>query len=177
MKNLVLGIILGLIVAGAVCAYNTISKITNPSILAQPAKELKNVKTETLACRSLVVYQDKAKKSLNLPDEVTKSPDKKVTASTKVPASDFPNTVTSVYDTVTGATDMFVRRDKLPWLDTRDRFGIGMSGGLGSEHDSFVGKLDGYWQPAKIKMATFRVTGEVTTDGHWSVWGRTGADW
>lgn len=48
MKNLAIGFILGLIVAGAVCAYNTLSRITSPSVLAQPAKELKNVQTETL---------------------------------------------------------------------------------------------------------------------------------
>ena len=168
MKNLVLGVILGIIMAGAVCAYNTLSKITNPSILAQPAKELENAKSETLDCRPVVVYQDRVKRNLSLPGTVVKDHDKKVTASTKVPASDFPNTVTSVYDTGTGATDLYIRRDPLPWLAFDQRWRLGAFYGLSdSENGLFLGVAQ--YQFAQIKRVHITAHGHADTSGRYFI--------
>ena len=175
MKNLALGIILGFIVAGAVCAYNTISKITNPSILAQSAKELKNAKTETLTCKPVKIHQDRVKKDLNLPEAVTKDPDKKVTASTKVPASDFPNTVTSVFDTGTGATDLFIRQDPRPWLATTTRYELGI--GYGASDNGSVTRLDGSVELLQIKALHVGITGTLDSSGAYYGGGRLWVRW
>ena len=175
MKNLAIGIILGLIMAGAVCAYNTLSKITQPSILAQPANELKNAKSETLACRPVVVYQDRVKRDLALPETVAKDPDKKVTASTKVSASDFPNTVTSVYDTGTGATDLFIRRDKLALFAMNTRYEVGV--GYGYTQDGPVTRLDGSVELIQVKALHLGLTGTIDSSGAYYVGGRAWVRW
>lgn len=160
-----LAAIVGAALVAGVCAYNTLKRISHPSVLAQPAKELKNVKTETLNCKPVVVYQDKAKKSLNLPETVAKDPDKKVTASTKVPASDFPNTVTSVYDTGTGATDLYIRRDPLPWLTVATRYSLGAYYGAGTDTDGSVWLLRGDAELLRIKALAVGLTGTYDTNG------------
>ena len=164
MKNLSIGFVLGLIVAGVVCAYNTISRITNPSVLAPTSKELKNAKTETLDCRPVVHYQDRAKRDLSLPETVQKDPDKKVTASTKVPASDFPNTVTRVYDTGTGATDPYIRNDPRPLLAVETRYSLGAYYGTSSDADSPVWLLRGDMELLRIKALAVGMTGTVDTN-------------
>lgn len=166
MKNIAIGFILGLLAAGAVVAYKTLTKITTPSILAQPAKELKNAKTETLTCKSVIVYQDPVKEDLGLPATVAKDPDKKVTASTKVPASDFPNTVSSVFDTGTGATDLYVRRDPLPLLafDRRWRFGA-FYGLSDAENGLFLWVAQ--YQFAQIKRVHITAHGQADTSGRY----------
>ena len=163
MKSLFLGFILGIIVAGAVYAYHTISKFTHPSVLAQPAKELKNVQTETLACKPVIVFQDRVKKDLALPETVRKDPDKKVTASTKVPASEYPNTVSSVYDTGTGMTDLYVRRDKLPLFAMNTRYELGI--GYGYTQDGSVTRLDGSVELLQIKALRLGLTGTLDSSG------------
>ena len=175
MKQLALGFIMGILVSGGFIAYHTLSKITAPSILAQPAKELKNVKTETLNCKPVIVYQDKAKKSLNLPETVARDPDKKVTASTKVSASDFPNTVTSVYDTGTGATDLFIRRDPLPWLATNARYELGI--GYGYSDNGSVTRLDGSVELIQVKALHIGLTGTLDSSGAYYGGGRAWVRW
>ena len=166
MKNLAIGFVLGLIVAGGVVVYKTLTKVSLPSILAQPANELKNVKTETLTCRPVIVYQDRAKKDLGLPETVAKDPDKKVTASTKVAASDYPNTVTSVYDTGTGATDLYIRRDPLPWLAFNRRGALGVAYGF-KDTSVTTTRVYGRIDLLQIKRLHFGLLGDVDSAGGW----------
>lgn len=175
MKNLAIGFVLGLITAGAVCAYNTISKITHPSVLAQPAKELKHAKTETLTCKPVIVFQDRVKRDLNLPETVVKDPDRKVTASVKVPASEYHNTVSSVYDTGTGATDMFIRRDKLPWLAMTTRYELGI--GYGASDNGSVTRLDGSVELLQVKALRLGLVGTLDSSGAYYGGGRVWARW
>lgn len=164
LKTFSAGLIMGLMVAGGVCAWNTLNRITHPSVLAPVAKELAKEKTETLPCKPVVVYRDKVKENLNLPATVIKDPDKKVTASTKVPASEFPNTVTSVYDSGTGATDLYIRRDSFPWLGTAYRGSVGLHGGI-QEDGETVGRLSVSYSRLQVKRLNLGLTGDVSTSG------------
>ena len=166
MKNFFLGIVFGLILAGALCAYNTISKITSPSILAQPAKELKNAKTETLTCKPVVVFQDRVKKDLNLPETVVKDPEKHVVAASAVPPSDYQRTMSAVYDERTGDIAMFLRQDKAPWLALDQRWRFGAFYGLSdSESGLFLGVAQ--YQFAQIKRVHITAHGQVDASGRY----------
>jgi len=166
MKNMAIGFVLGLFVAGGICAYNAI-KPSLPSILAPPSKELINAKSETLDCRPVVVYKDRVKRDLGLPETVKKDPDKKVTASTKVLPSDYPNTVTSVYDTGTGMTDLYIRRDSLPWLAFNRRMAIGAAYGVKDEAQGFVTRVYGRIDLLQIKRLHAGILGDVDNAGGW----------
>ena len=163
-KTFSAGLVMGLLVAGGLCAWNTLNRITNPSVLAPVAKELAKEKTETLTCKPVVVYRDKVKEKLNLPETVVKDPDKKVTASTKVPASEFPNTVTSIYDSGTGATDLYIRRDPMPWIGTASRGSVGLHGGI-QEDGETVGRLSASYSRLQVKRLNLDITGDIATSG------------
>lgn len=163
-KTFSAGLIMGLVVAGGLCAWNTLNRITHPSVLAPVAKELAKEKTETLLCKKVVVYRDKVKEKLNLPETVVKDPDKKVTASTKVPASDFPNTVTSVYDSGTGATDMFIRQDKTPWLGFARKGTLGLAYGVQDDGEATT-RLSASYSLLSVKRLNLGLTGDIATSG------------
>lgn len=160
-----LAALVGAAIVAAGCAYFNLRQ-SLPSILAEPAKELKNAKTETLDCRPVVVYQDRVKPTLGLPETVNKDPDKKVTASTKVAPSEYPNTVTSVYDTGTGATDLYVRRDPLPWLTVATRYSVGAYYGGGTSTGGPVWLLRGDAELLRIKALAVGLTGTYDTSGN-----------
>lgn len=161
------GFVIGLLVAGGICAWNAY-KPSLPSVLATPAKELANAKPETLTCKTVVVYKDRVKKDLGLPETVKKDPDKKVTASTKVPASDFPNTVTSVFDLGTGMTDLYVRRDKLAWLAFNSKWRFSAFYGL-NDKESGVIMGSAQYEAAQIKSLHVSAIGQVDTSSRYFV--------
>jgi hypothetical protein len=161
--KLAIGFVLGLIVAGAVCAYNTISRITSPSVLA---KELAKEETTTLTCKPVVVYRDKVKDKLNLPESVKKDATKHVANSTQVEPSDHPTTVSAVYDDQTGHIDLFKRTDQLPWMTVATRYGIGAYYGVGTDTDGPVGLLRGDVDLLKIKALSLGFTGTIDTNSN-----------
>ena len=163
MKNALIGFILGLIVAGAVCAYNALSKITTPSILAQPAKELANAKTETIKCVPLIVYRD-SKKPLNLPADVVKDPAKQVVGSTQVAASEYPHTVSAVANIESGQVHMFVRQDPAPFLSFTRPNALGAAYGL-REDGKAVLRLDGAYGILSAKVLKLDAIGDVDNGG------------
>jgi len=167
MKNLAIGFVLGLLVAGSICAWNTLSRIASPSVLAPSSKELKNEKFETLACRPVVVYRDRVKRDLGLPETVQKDPDKHVVASSPVPPSDHPHTMTAVYDSGTGGVDMFLRQDPLVWLAFNRKGSIGAAYGLKSEANGFVTRVYGRLDLVQIKMLHAGLLGDVDNAGGW----------
>ena len=128
-KILCVGIVAGLLLFGIGCAWLKF-RPSAPSALAPSSKELAKEKTERLDCKPVLVYRDKVEKKLGLPDIVTKDPDKHVVASSPVPASDYPGTMTAVYDEKVGNVDMFLRQDPLPWLAFNRRGAIGVAYGV-----------------------------------------------
>lgn len=172
MRNTLIGLAIGLLLAAGVFFALDWYSNPEPAVQAQPAPELKGEATAKLECKPVLVFRDKVKEELGVPD----APNRHVVAATQVPGDEHPRTITATFNDRSGEVTQFVRRDPLQWFDTRHLLGIGLSYGIGSEHDAPTAKLDGYWQPLKMKALTFRVTGDVTSDGQWAVWGRTGLD-
>jgi len=156
----------GLLVAAGVCAWIKY-RPSLPSVLAPPAKELAKEETATLNCKPVMIYRDRVKEKLGLPPTIQKDPDKKVTASTKVPADDHPHTVTSVYDTSTGATDLYIRRDPLPWLAFDTRRELGVAYGFKDDADGAVARVFGKLDLVQIKALRAGLLGNVDSDGDW----------
>ncbi len=152
----------GAIVAG-VCAYNKF--VPHVSSLAPPAPEIAKETPKKLECKPILVYRDKVEKKLNLPDTVKRDPDKHVVASSNVPPSDYPHTMTAVYDEGTGGVDMFLRQDPLPWLSFNRRGSLGVAYGWTDDgSDTRVyGKLD----LLQIKRLHAGLIGDVNESGRW----------
>ncbi len=162
--------IAGLLVAAAVCAWLKY-RPSLPSVLAPPAKELAKEVTKRLDRKPVLVYRDKVEKKLGLPTIVTKDPDKHVVASSSVPASDYPHTVTAVYDEKVGNVDLFLRRDSLPWLAFNRRGALGVAYGIKDDADGFVTRIYGRMDLVQTKRLNFGLQGDVDSDGDWYVGG------
>jgi hypothetical protein len=75
-------------------------------------------------------YAPKAKAAVKLPQAVQADAAAVVLQSSRVAASDRPQTVTAVLDTETGETRQYVVDEPLPWLDTTVRSDAGVYLGL-----------------------------------------------
>lgn len=171
MKNLAIGFVLGLLIAGTICAYNTMSRITAPSIIAQPSKELKHAETTKLTCKPLVVYRDKVKRDLGLPDATVKDSAQQVVASTQIKASDYPHTISAVANIDSGKVDMFLRQDSLPWLSFDRKGTLGVSWGVQDDGETAT-RVDASYRLLAVKRLNLGLTGDVSTTGRAFVGGR-----
>lgn len=75
-------------------------------------------------------YAPKAKAAVKLPQAVQADEAAVVLQSSRIAASDRPQTVTAVLDTETGETQQYVVDEPLPWLDTTVRSDAGVYLGL-----------------------------------------------
>jgi hypothetical protein len=166
MKNLIIGIIIGLLTAAGVCAWKAYTP-NLPSVLAPPAPELAKEETTIKECQKIAVFRDKVKKKLDLPATVQKDTSKHVVASSPVPPSDYPHTMTAVYDSGTGAVDMFLRQDPLPWLAFNRRGAIGAAYGFKDGADGFVTRVYGRLDLLQIKRLHAGLLGDVDNAGGW----------
>lgn len=80
--------------------------------------------------KPLKTYAPKAKAAVKLPQAVQADAAAVVLQSSRVAASDRPQTVTAVLDTETGETRQYVVDEPLPWLDTTVRSDAGVYLGL-----------------------------------------------
>ena len=154
----------GAFIAGG-CAYLKFTRVPLPSALLQPAKELDKEKPTLLKCKPVLVYRDKVEAKLGLPETVKRDPDKHVVASSNVPPSDYPHTMTAVYDSGTGGVDMFLRRDRLPWVAFNQKGSIGVSYGVKNSTTGSVSRLYGRFDLIQIKRLHAGILGDVDTDG------------
>lgn len=166
IQDVMLGIFIGILVAAAIYAYKTL-KPSMPSVLATPAKELAKEKTRRMECAPILVYRDKVETKLGLPDIVTKDPDKHVVASSPVAASDYPHTVTAVYDEKVGGVDMFVRQDTLPWLAFNRRGALGVAYGFKGDANGAITRVYGRMDLIQVKRLHLGLLGDVDNAGGW----------
>ncbi|WP_020164698.1 hypothetical protein [Methyloversatilis discipulorum] len=80
--------------------------------------------------KPLKTYAPKAKAAVKLPQAVQADAAAVVLESSRIAASDRPQTVTAVLDTETGETRQYVVDEPLPWLDTTVRSDAGVYLGL-----------------------------------------------
>jgi len=159
---LVLG---GLIVAGGFLWMKY--KPSLPSVLAPPSKELAKEETKRLDCKPVLVYRDKVEKKLGLPASVTKDSSKHVVASSPVPPSDYPHTMTAVYDDRIGNVDMYLRQDPLPWLAFNRRMALGAAYGFKDGAQGFVTRVYGRIDLLQVKALHAGLLGDVDNAGGW----------
>ena len=139
-----------------------------PSVLAPVSDDLAKVKQELLECQKLKVYVPKAKKKLNLPDTIKSDPTKHVLAASPIPPSDYPHTMTAVYDQGTGVVDMFLRRDPLPWLAFNRRWRFGGYYGINDRESGVVMGAASY-EFLQLKRLHVTATGQVDTSSRWFI--------
>ena len=164
MRNFLLGVAATLIVVGGLYLWGK-TRDPLPSVLAPPSKELANAPTDTLTCKPVIVYRDKVEKALGLPETVTRDTDKHVVASSPVPASDYPHTMTAVYDQGTGGVDMFLRRDPMPWVAAVTRYNLGLYYGARTDADALVARLVASGEFLQLKRLNLGGTVSVDADG------------
>lgn len=164
IQDVMMGMFLGILVAAAIYAYKTL-RPSLPSVLATPAKELAKEETKTLQDKPVVVYREKVKDKLGLPESVKKDATKHVVNSTQVEASDRPTTVTAVYDDQTGVVDLFKRRDARPWIGFDRRWSLGAFYGLRDDVSTPVVRVAASYELLQIKAVRFGVLGQFDTDG------------
>ena len=106
------------------------------AVAARPEPVLsRETKADTpIASGTVKTYAPEAKQKLRLPDAVQANQDERVIEASRVPADDHPQTVATVIDTRTGATETYVVRDAMPLLalDTAGDAGLyyGWRGGV-----------------------------------------------
>lgn len=164
IQDVMLGMFLGILVAAAIYAYKTL-RPSLPSVLATPAKELAKEETKTLKDKPVVVYREKVKAKLGLPESIKKDATKHVVNSTQVQASDRPTTITAVYDDQTGVVDLFKRRDARPWIGFDRRWSLGAFYGLRDDVSTPVVRVAASYELLQIKAVRFGVLGQFDTDG------------
>lgn len=165
----------GLIVAAG-CAYLKF-KPSLPSVLAEPSKDLAKVDKETLKCKDLIVYKDKAKKELGLPETSKADPYQKVLAATQVRPNERPTTVSAVLNTGTGQTLMYQRLDPLPWLAFNRRATLGAAYGVKNEHDGAVLRVYGKLELLQVKAMRLGLLGDVDNASGYFAGGYLEASW
>jgi len=125
-----IAVIIGGAFVAAGCWWNA-NKPSLPSIKAQPAAELKGEKKTALECKKVLIYRDKVAEELGIPKNAGH-----VTASAKIPASDSPQTLTTVYNENTGETVPYIRQDQLPWLTRENRWQFNLLYGYNESGDT-----------------------------------------
>lgn len=95
--------------------------------VATPAPQVEATPIEWIVPpKPVKTYAPKAKAAAKLPPAVQASAAAVVLKSSRIAASDRPQTVTAVLDTETGETKQYVVDEPLPWLDTTVRSDAGV---------------------------------------------------
>ena len=155
----------GLIVAGAV-TYNAL-KQSPTSIPSPPSRDLAKVDKETLKCLPVIVYKDKAKDKLGLPQTVVAAPEQRILGATQVKPNERPTTVSAVLNATTGETSFYQRLDPLPWFALETRRELGIAYGLKDDAGGAVARIFGKIDLVQIKMIRAGLLGNVDSDGDW----------
>lgn len=138
-----------------------------PSLPALPAPELAGEAIQARPAPAVQHFASKAKTRLGLPEAVRHDKDRQVTASTRIPPDDRPRTVTSVFDFETGKTELYVRRDPLPWFAPLRSNEIGLAYGFKDDHDGPVVRVQGQAWLLQMKALRAGFVGSLDSDGDW----------
>jgi len=98
--------------------------------VAQPqARPTAGVTEVTLPVQKIIIYQkEEVAKRVPLPPSISDNPDKEITASATVKPSEHTTTVLSVLDKETGKSEIFTRKEPLPFYE------LSMKGRIGTRY-------------------------------------------
>ena len=157
------GVVIGGLIVATGCAVLKL-RSSLPSVAAVPAKELAGEKTTKLECKPVLIYRDKLKDKLGIPDPVKSDPKTHITASANIPVSVYPRTATSVYNEETGSTSIFLRTDRLPWLATASRGSVVLHWGA-QEDGTTTTRLSASYSALQVKRINLGLSGDISTSG------------
>jgi len=131
------------------------------NVVATPAPEVKKQPQvdKPIKAKTVKVYPAAVKNTIKLPEIIQDNPALDVIASNQVPADDHPQTITTIIDTDTGASQTFVKRDPLPWLalDPHGEAGLYM----GIKNGEPTARLEVKQGLFQVKAVHFGVVGSV----------------
>lgn len=159
------------ILAAAVALWYVMKPEPAPVGGWQPAKEAPQVAAvpkESIVPPKIEVYTAPAKEKLNLPPSVKQDPHAHVLQSTRVPADDHPQTVTTLINDQTGQTETLVRREALPWLAAEQRGEARLAYGM-KNGGVKVGRLSVQEDLVQVKALHAGVNASLDTDGRYFV--------
>lgn len=165
----------GSIVAGG-ALYNS-HKPSIPSTLVNPSKALEKVAKRKIECQPVIIYTDVAKKAVGLPETVKADPEQHVIGATQIRPNERPVTVSAVFDTGTGQTNMYQRLDKLPWLSFDKRTSLGIAYGFKNDTAGPVTRLYGRYDLIHVKSLHAGVLADTDTARGWYGGGFVEARW
>jgi len=99
---------------------------TDVPVVAQTTPALAKAPTEHIQSAPVIVYRQKAKDRLSLPQQVRQDQGKRVVSSSTVKSDIRPHEITTVLDVNTGQTVTYDTRKPLPWMgiDTHGEAGL-----------------------------------------------------
>ena len=156
-----LAIVLGGLIVAAGCAVLKL-RPSLPSVTAVPAKELAGEKTTKLECKPVLIYRDKLKEKLGIPDPVKSDPKTHIAASANIPASEYPYTISALYSEDTGAVSLYTRKDRLPWLATASKGSVGLHWGA-QDDGTTTTRLSASYSVLQVKRLNLGLTGDIST--------------
>ncbi len=146
-------------------------QLKQPSPVSVPAVAAPEVKRATTARvvvrRPVKVFAGDTKAKLKLPADALANPAEHVTAATRVPSSDRPQTVTTTINTDTGESRSFVKADPYPWFAWEPRGEVRLAIGY-KHHDGRlqqVTRLGVGYDVVRVKALTVGVVGSIDSDG------------
>lgn len=129
-----------------------------------PAKEVRTVEKVIYKPEFIYVYPDKSKNGLGLPKSLSDDPSKKLIATGKLEAEEREYTLSGVFDTQTGHTEIHARPDPLPWLSYGKRGAVGVAYGL-RDDGQMITRVYASHDLLQVKALRAGVGGTMDMDG------------
>jgi cytoskeletal protein RodZ len=121
-------------------------------VTAAPAPEVKAAPVEQIQPPKLTVYQAPVKEKLHLAQPIVDDVHEHVLSAVSVKADDHPQTVVSVVDDQTGATQTLVEREPLPLLALDFHGDLTVTGGVTTDGSMAV-RVEGWQNVLDVKAA------------------------
>lgn len=138
---------------------------------AKVAPQIKAIPKTDIRPPKVMVYAQKAKGKLKLPEPMQADPNVHVLEATRVKADDHPHTVTTVINSETGEIQTLDRRDPLPL------FAFKKSGALGLEHDFILRTSTLYARQDFLSIKSINVGGRLSLDSDRQLAAKVSVEW
>jgi hypothetical protein len=170
------GFLIGIALTCAVTAMWQWRAAVIPAEPGAPSRETANQPIEEINLSApLKVYSNAVKRKLGLPPVVASADQARVLASTTTAGNDRPQTVTAVLDTKSGTTQLFVRKEPLPWFSLQRHGELALA--YGYQGSRPVTQLEGSYDLIQIKRLRLGLTGRVEQGGRAFAGMRAAIEW
>jgi hypothetical protein len=164
VRDLLIGIVIGLAIAGGLYLYDKM-RDPLPSVLAPVSPKVADAAKETKTCDKVQAYVPKVKKELGLPEHVQKDEQASVIAAAPVPPSDYPRTAITLLHRDTGVGEIYLQPEPTPWVAAVTRYNLGLYYGARTDADALVARLVASGEFLQLKRLNLGGTVSVDSDG------------